>query len=104
MNPDTQLLLNEIQKLSIEQSVIQKQLSDQRDFLERRFVELDDAMDKRFKEADAVVKQRIIDFELRQDQHLLTIEKAIADIMEWRQEHEGLVDDLCLRIGRLDKY
>lgn len=61
-------------------------------------------MDKRFKEADAVVEQRIIDSELRQDQRLLTIEKATADITEWCQEHEGLVDDLRLRIGRLDKY
>jgi hypothetical protein len=35
---------------------------------------------------------------------LQTIEKATAEITEWRQEHEGVVDDLRLRIGRLDKY
>jgi uncharacterized coiled-coil protein SlyX len=77
---------------------------DQRDLLERHFVEVDDAMDKRFKEADTVVEQRIIDSELRQDQRLQAIEKTATDIAEWRQEHEGVVDDLRLRIGRLDKF
>jgi hypothetical protein len=104
MNPDTQLLLAEIQKLSIEQSTIQKQLSDQKDLLERRFVEADEALDKRFRDADAAVEQRIIDSELRQDARLINIEKAASDLTSWRQEHEGIVDDLRLRIGKLDKY
>jgi hypothetical protein len=33
-----------------------------------------------------------------------SVEKAIADITKWRQEHEGIINDLRLRIGRLDKY
>jgi hypothetical protein len=104
MNPDMQLLLMEIQKLSSGQTTIEKQLADQCDLLERHFVEVDDAMDKRFKEADAVVEQRIIDSELRQDQCLQAIEKTATDIAEWHQEHEGVVNDLRLRIGRLDKF
>jgi CHASE3 domain sensor protein len=64
MNPDTQLLLAEIQKLSADQATIQKQLSDQKDLLEGLFVEADEALDKRFREVDAAVEQRIIDSEL----------------------------------------
>ena len=104
MNPDTQLLLKEIQKLSVEQATIQKQLSDQKDLLERRFVEADESLDKRFQAADAVVEQRIIDFEHRQDARLSSIEKATSDLNSWHQEHEGVVDDLRLRIGKLNKY
>jgi hypothetical protein len=104
MNPDTQLLLNEIQKLSVEQTTIQKQLADQRDLLERRFIEVDESMDKRFKDADAVVEQRIIDSELCQDLHLLNIEKVASDLTEWRRDHKGVVDDLRLRLSKLDKY
>lgn len=69
MNPDTQLLLKEIQKISLEQATIQQQLSDQKLLLERRFDEVDEAMDQRFKEAESVVEQRIIDSELRQDMY-----------------------------------
>ena len=104
MNLDTQLLLAEIQKLSADQATIQKQLSDQKDLLERRFIEADEALDKRFSEADAAVEQRIIDSELHQDARLINIEKAASDLTSWRQEHEGIVDDLRLRIGKLDKY
>jgi hypothetical protein len=104
MNPDTQLLLNEIQKLSIEKTAIQKQLADQRDLLEQRFVEVDASMDRRFRDADAVVEQQIIDSELCQDQCLLNIEKVASNLTEWRQEHEGIVDDLRLCLSKLDKY
>jgi hypothetical protein len=103
MNPDTQLLLAEIQKLSAAQSATQKQLSEQKD-LERCFAEANDSLDKRFKEADAVVEQRIIDSELRQGSRLITIKKAATDLTAWRQEHEGIIDDLRLHLGKLDKY
>ena len=102
MNPDTQFLPEEIQKLSADQATIQKQLSDQKDLLERRFIEADEALDKRFRDADAAVEQRIIDSELRQDARLITIEKAASDLTSWHQEHEGIVDDL--RLSKLDKY
>ncbi|CAD6259546.1 unnamed protein product [Miscanthus lutarioriparius] len=104
MNSDTQLLLKEIQKLSVEQTTIQKQLSDLRDLLERRFMEVEENLDRRFKDIDAAVEQRIIDSELRQDGSLIAIEQAASDFTKWRQEHEGIIDDLRLRIGKLDKY
>lgn len=83
MNPDTQLLLAEIQKLSVAQSATQKQLYEQKD-LERRFAEADEPLDKRFQEADAIIEQRIIDSELRKDSRLITIEKVTADLTAWR--------------------
>ena len=104
MNPDIQLLLAEFQKLATAQAVTQKQIAEQKDLLERRFSEADEVLDKRFREADAAVEQRIIDSELRQEVCLSTIEKAASDLTSWRQEHEGIVDDLRLRIGKLDKY
>jgi hypothetical protein len=104
MNPDTQLLLEEIRKLSVEQTVIQQKLIEQKDFLERRFTEVDDNIDLRFQEAELVVEQRIIDSELRQDVRLQAIEKTTADLGEWRRDHEGVVDDMRLRLGKLDKF
>jgi hypothetical protein len=65
---------------------------------------VDETLDKRFKDADAAVEQRIIDSNLRQDARLNTIEKAASDFTSWRQEHEGIVDDLRLHIGKLDRY
>jgi len=104
MNPDIQLLLAEFQKLASAQVVTQKKIDEQTDLLERRFTEADEVLDKRFREADAAVEQRIIDSELRQDARLSSIEKTASDLTSWRHEHEGIVDDLRLRIGKLDKY
>jgi hypothetical protein len=67
-------------------------------------MEADESLDKRFKEANTTVEQRIIDSELHQDSRLITIKKAASDLNSWRQEHEGVVDDLRLRISKLDKY
>ncbi|CAD6223140.1 unnamed protein product [Miscanthus lutarioriparius] len=52
-------------------------------------------MEKLFEESDTAVERRILDSELRQDARLSIIEQAAS---------EGVVDDLCLRIGKLDKY
>ena len=104
MNPDTQLLLAEIQKIAADQSNIQKQLSDQRDLLEHRFHEADASLEKWFEEDDATVERRIIDSELRQDSRLTVIEKAASDFVLWRQETEGVMDDLRLKVNKLDKH
>ena len=104
MNPDIQLLLAEFQKLATAQAVIQKQITEQTDLLERRFSKADEVLDKRFREADAAVEQRIIDSELCQDARLNSIEKTASDLTSWLQEHEGIIDDFRLRIGKLDKY
>lgn len=104
MNPDMQLLLAEIQKLAAEQSTIQKQLLDQKDHLERPFIEVDASLDKCFEDADASIECHIIDSELRQDSRLAHIEQAASEFNAWCQETEGIIDDLQLRIGKLDKY
>jgi hypothetical protein len=104
MNPDTQLLLAEIQKLAATQTETQKQLADQGALLERRFLEADEVLEQRFKDAESAVEQRIIDSELRQDTRLVNIEKAAGDLQSWRQEQEGVIDDLRLRLTKLDKY
>jgi hypothetical protein len=104
MNPDTQLLLAEIQKLAVAQTETQKQLADQGALLERRFLEADEVLEQRFKDAESAVEQRIIDSELRQDTRLVNIEKAAGDLQSWRQEQEGVIDDLRLRLTKLDKY
>ena len=51
-----------------------------------------------------MVEQRIIDSELCQDACLSTIEMAASNLNSWRQEHEGIIDNLCLCIGKLNKY
>ena len=61
-------------------------------------------MDQRFKEAESMVEQRIIDSELCQDVRLQSIETMDSDMTQWRQEHEGIVDDIHLRLSKLDKY
>jgi len=104
MNPDIQLLLAEFQKLASAQVVTQKKIDEQTDLLEQRFTEADEVLDKRFWESDAAIEQRIMDSELCQVARLSSIEKTALDLTSWRQEHEGIVDDLRLRIGKLDKY
>ena len=61
-------------------------------------------MDQCFKEVESMEEQLIIDSELRQDVCLQSIEAAASDMTQWRQEHEGIIDDIRLRLGKLDKY
>jgi len=95
MNPDMQLLLAEIQKLTTKQSTIQKQLAYQRDLLECRIQEANLSIEKRFDESDTTIERRILNSELRHDARFFVIEKATC---------EGVVDDPHLHICKSDKY
>lgn len=94
--------------------------------LEKRFGEVDESITKRFTEFnDAITKCLsdsdlnwecgITDFELWQstlltkldqcqDRHLATIEQSTGSLESWRQESEGKVDDLKLRMSKLTIY
>lgn len=94
MNPESKLLL---------------------DVMKRLFDEQNERLDKRFAEAEVNIERRITDSELRQDtritdkehrhdDRLQAVEKVMTSLASWRLEAEGLVDDLRLEVGELNKH
>lgn len=79
------------------------------------FAEVDDSITKRFSDSDLNWERRITDSEVhhsnllselkqRQDSRLLSIEQVAGTLESWRQESEGAVDDLRLKMTELTKY
>ncbi|XP_039815781.1 uncharacterized protein LOC120678594 [Panicum virgatum] len=75
MNPDTKLILEELQK----------QFAEQDDKLERHFGDLEAKWEKKFDDADDTTESRLV-----------TLEKVAAAYEEWQPGIEGTMDDLKL--------
>ncbi|XP_066357372.1 uncharacterized protein [Miscanthus floridulus] len=85
------------------------------DSITKRFTEFDDNITKRLADSDLNLERRITDselrqstlfteFEQRQDKRISTVEQAAGTLESWRQESEGAVDDLKLKMSKLTKY
>jgi hypothetical protein len=85
------------------------------DSITKRINEVDDAFNKRFSESDLDWERRITDSEVRhlslitasekhQDDPVDIITKATSDIQSWRQESEGTVHNLKLKVDKLTRY
>ncbi|CAD6232446.1 unnamed protein product [Miscanthus lutarioriparius] len=94
--------------------------------LEKRFREVDESITKRFTEFDDAITKRLFDYDLnwerritdselrqstllteldqRQDRRLAAIEQSTGSLESWRQESEGEVDDLKLKMSKLTIY
>lgn len=79
MNPDTQLILDELAK---------------------RFEELDAKWERRFRDVDSHMSQQLADSEHRAETRFSTLEQAAKVFDEWRPEIEGTVDDIRLELGK----
>lgn len=83
MNPDTKLILEELQK----------QFAEQDDKLERHFGDLEAKWEKKFDDADDTTESRLV-----------TLEKVAAAYEEWQPGIEGTMDDLKLEVRKLNKH
>ena len=79
MNPETKLILDEIN---------------------RRFNEHDQKWDSRFADQDARLSRQIRDLEQAQEGRMVVLEKVTASLDEWRPSIEGVVDDMKLDISK----
>jgi len=80
MNPDTKLILDEINK---------------------RFAEHDLKWDRRFAEQETAFGRQIHDLEQAQETRVSALEKLAPSFDEWRPSIEGTVDDIHLQVKKL---
>ena len=83
MNPDMQIILDEISK---------------------RFVDHDAKWDRRAAEQDARWEAAFSTFTSGQEQRITAIERASRVFDDWRTSMEGVVDDLRLEVGKISKH
>ncbi|CAD6254940.1 unnamed protein product [Miscanthus lutarioriparius] len=85
------------------------------DSITNRIAEFDNTITKRLADSDLNWEQRITDSELRQSALITDVGKRHADgvsligksdgaLEAWRQESEGAVDDVKLKVDKLTKY
>ena len=79
MNPETKIILNEIN---------------------RRFNEHDQKWDSRFADQDARLSPQIRDLEQAQEGRMAALEKVTTSLDEWLPSIEGIVDDMKLNISK----
>jgi len=91
MTPENKLLLDELSK----------RLSDE---LSKRFEEQDRKWDLCLTERDAVLESKIDDLRVSQDARVSIVEKAAADLADWRPGGDGVVDDLQLAVKKLNLH
>lgn len=80
MNPETKLIIDEIN---------------------RRFTEQDLKWDQRFANQESSFTRQIQDLEKAQDARFSALEKVDIDVNEWRASIEGTVDDVRLQVKKL---
>ncbi|XP_035823161.1 uncharacterized protein [Zea mays] len=82
MNPDTQLILDE---------------------LSRRFSEHDSKWDRRVAEQESRWNATFSEFTTGQDRCVGALEQATGVLEDWRMNMEGMMDDLRLEVGKISK-
>lgn len=97
MNPDTQLVLDELSKLN-------KRFDDVESKLESRFAEHEETWESRFSELENQWERKFADLSIAQDARCAVLERAAATVEDWRPDIEGVVDTVRLEVGKLSKY
>jgi hypothetical protein len=94
MNPDTRLIVEELNRRfdELEMKTTEK------------FSELDDKLISKFCEYDDRWERKIGDLQIAHDARLDMLERVAASFEEWRPGVDGLVDDICLEVGKLSKF
>ena len=93
MSPEGQQLMAELQRLFKEQTQI----------LDRRFADAEHSVEQRIIESETHLDSILIESERRQDGRLKIIEKVMGGLEEWRQDAEGVLDDMRLKVLKLNK-
>ncbi|KAF8783950.1 hypothetical protein HU200_000125 [Digitaria exilis] len=97
MNPDTQLVLEELSKLN-------KRFDDVESKLESRFTDHEVKWETRLSSQEDSWERRFSDLSVAQDARLSTLERAAASFDVWRPDIEGVVDTVRLEVGKLSKH
>ncbi|CAD6224880.1 unnamed protein product [Miscanthus lutarioriparius] len=94
---------------------VTKHLANVDDSLNKRLTEVDDTLNKRLADSDLSWERRITNSELhqnnliaeaerRQDDRIFGVMKVAGALESWRQDSEGAMDDLKLKVDKLTKY
>jgi hypothetical protein len=94
---------------------LEKHFMEVEDTITKRFTEIDESFNKCLTDSDLNLERHSTDSEIRQsalisnskqlqDLHLITVKHAAGLLESWKQEFEGAVDDLKLKMSKLTKY
>ena len=83
MNPDTQLILDEISK---------------------RFEEHDKRWDARMRDQESAWNTTFTQFTTGHDSSVAALEHVAADLEDWRPGVEGTLDDLRIEVNKIAKH
>jgi hypothetical protein len=104
MSPEGQLLMNELQRLFKEQTqLLDRRFSDAEHSVEQRIIESETRLDGRLTDSESRLDSIITESKRLQDVRLTTIEKVARDLEAWRQDAAGALDDMRLKVLKLDK-
>ncbi|CAD6243966.1 unnamed protein product [Miscanthus lutarioriparius] len=94
---------------------LEKRFTEVEESVTKRFTDLDNSLTKRLADSDLNWERRITDSEVcqttlitvseqRQEAFVSAVAKSTGNLESWRQESEGAVDDLKLKMSKLTKY
>jgi len=104
MSPEGQHLMAELQRLFKEQTqILDRRFADAEHSVEQRIIELETRLDGRIADSEAFLNIILTESERRQDGRLKIIEKVTGGLEGWCQDAEGVLDDMRLKVLKLNK-
>ena len=94
MNPETKLLMDEMHRL----------FSEQTSQFDKRFNDVELYFEHRISDSELRQEERAANTERPQDVRVQKIEVATNNLQTWRLDTKGLVDDLRLKVTKLNKH
>ncbi|CAN6166876.1 unnamed protein product [Urochloa humidicola] len=119
MNPDTKLILDEINKkfdekfgefeskwgsrFSESEGKLESRLKETEEKLKNQFSEAEERMESRISKADDQWERRFADLSIAQESRVSALERAASSFDDWRPDIEGTMDDIRLEVNKISK-
>ena len=104
MSPEGQQLMAERQHLFKEKTqILDRRFVDDEHSVEQHIIESETCLDGCITDLEACLNSILTESECRQDGCLKIIEKVMGGLEEWRQDAEGVLDDMRLKVLKLNK-
>jgi hypothetical protein len=104
MSPEGQQLLAEMEKMFEKQNqLLDRRFADSEQSVEHRIIDSEQRIDGRIRDTEARIDDRITAATRRQDERLQSIEAATGGLQSWQQDAEGVLDDMRLKVLKLNK-
>jgi len=104
MSPEGKQLLAEMQRLFQEQnSLLDRRFADSEQTVEHRIVDSENRIDGLIRDSETRLDIRITEATQRQDDRLKSLEAAAGGLETWRQDAEGVLDDMRLKVLKINK-